>query len=152
MNFPSADRDASRFIGTMAAAALFFASMSALAQGSTADSNAASASAPNAAKALGATTVGAQPTQVQPPPQAQLAEPEEFDPSPMQIGDATQGLLAWQRSGEIASPTPRTIAGNVASRSYDRYIKSFEHPIPERLGSTVTSGAGGASGATSKAP
>ncbi|QOF82074.1 DUF3613 domain-containing protein [Variovorax sp. 38R] len=125
--------------------------MSAFAQGSAADSKATTAATSNAPKASSASPVGMQSTQDQPSPQPQVAEPEEFDPSSMQIGEATQSLLAWQRGGEIASPTPRTIAGNVASRSYDRYIKSFEHPIPERLGSTVTSGAGGASGATSKA-
>ena len=76
------------------------------------------------------------------------AEAEEFEsPPPLLMGDATQSLLAWQRSGEIASRTPRPIAGSVASRSYERYIKSFEHPIPEHLGSTVTksNGGGGAS-------
>ncbi|MGJ7565083.1 DUF3613 domain-containing protein [Variovorax sp. RB2P76] len=81
--------------------------------------------------------------------QQQSAEAEEFDLVPLQVGDATQSLLAWQRSGEIASPSPRTIAGNVASRSYDRYIKSFEFPIPERLGSTVTKSSGSTSGASS---
>lgn len=75
----------------------------------------------------------------EPPRQeAEVAEPEEFDPPTLRVGDATQSLFAWQRSGEIASPTPRPIAGSVASRSYERYIKSFDHPIPERLGSTVT--------------
>lgn len=76
------------------------------------------------------------------------AEAEEFEsPPPLLMGDATQSLFAWQRSGEIASRTPRPIAGSVASRSYERYIKSFEHPIPEHLGSTVTksNGGGGAS-------
>ncbi|WP_062479684.1 DUF3613 domain-containing protein [Variovorax boronicumulans] len=147
MNFPSADRDASRLIGTMAAAFLFV-STSTFAQGSAVDSKAATTTASSTAKTPEAATVGAQPKQDQPTSQAQTAEPEEFDPSSMQIGDATQGLLAWQRSGEIASPTPRTIAGSVAGRSYERYIKSFEHSIPERLGSTVTNGA---SGANSKA-
>jgi hypothetical protein len=81
----------------------------------------------------------------QPPePMAEAAdEPEEFDPPPLRMGDATQGLLAWQRSGEIASSAPRPISGSVASRSYDRYLKSFEHPIPEQLGSTVTKSGGG---------
>jgi hypothetical protein len=74
------------------------------------------------------------------------AEAEEFEsPPPLLMGDATQNLLAWQRSGEIASRTPRPIAGSVASRSYERYIKSFEHPIPEHLGSTVTTSKGGGS-------
>jgi len=78
------------------------------------------------------------------------AEAEEFEsPPPLLMGDATQSLLAWQRSGEIASRTPRPIAGSVAGRSYERYIKSFEHPIPEHLGSTVAkskSGGGSSSG------
>jgi hypothetical protein len=72
------------------------------------------------------------------------AELEEFEsPPPLLMGDATQSLLAWQRSGEIASRTPRPIAGSVAGRSYERYIKSFEHPIPEHLGSTVSKSKGG---------
>ena len=80
----------------------------------------------------------------------QEAEAEEFDPPPLRMGDATQSLLSRQRSGEIASRTPRPIAGSVASRSYERYIKSFEHPIPEHLGSTVAkskSGGGSSAGA-----
>ena len=78
------------------------------------------------------------------------AEAEEFEsPPPLLMGDATHSLLAWQRSGEIASRTPRPIAGSVASRSYERYIKSFEHPIPEHLGSTVTKSKGGGGASSS---
>lgn len=83
------------------------------------------------------------------PPQNEAAnaeDAEELDYAPLQVGDATQGLLAWQRSGDIASKTPRPIGGSVAQRSYERYLKSFEFPIPERLSSTVktTAGSGGA--------
>jgi hypothetical protein len=56
---------------------------------------------------------------------------------PLRVGDATDMLLALQRSGELASATPRPIAGPVAHRSYERYLKSFEHPIPEYLNSSV---------------
>jgi hypothetical protein len=72
------------------------------------------------------------------------AAPEELDfeeAPPLQVGDAATSLLAWQRDGGIASPTPRPIAGDVARRSYERYLKSFEYPIPERLNSTVKTGA-----------
>ncbi|QNK69451.1 DUF3613 domain-containing protein [Variovorax sp. PAMC26660] len=65
-------------------------------------------------------------------------EQPEYAP-PLQVGDATQDLLAWQRSGVIASPTPRPIPGAIAYRSYERYLKSFEFPIPERLNSSVKS-------------
>jgi Protein of unknown function (DUF3613) len=81
----------------------------------------------------------------------QVAEPEddEYVP-PLQVGDATLNLLAWQRSGEIASRTPRPIAGNVANRSYERYLKSFEFPIPERLNSIVSESKGGGSSGGSR--
>ncbi|WP_280811026.1 DUF3613 domain-containing protein [Variovorax boronicumulans] len=75
--------------------------------------------------------------------QTQIAEDAEPVYERLQVGDATQGLLAWQRGGEIASPTPRPIAGEVANRSYERYLKSFEFPIPERMSSIVKSGSGG---------
>ncbi|HUD32059.1 MAG TPA: DUF3613 domain-containing protein [Variovorax sp.] len=61
------------------------------------------------------------------------------------VGDATAGLLALQREGRAASPVPRPIPGEVAGRSYQRYLKSFEQPIPERFGSS-TGGGGAASG------
>jgi hypothetical protein len=68
---------------------------------------------------------------------------------PLQVGDATHDLFAWQRGGEIASTTPRPIAGNVANRSYQRYLKSFDYPIPESMGSIVKQTAvGGGSGPT----
>jgi len=104
---------------------------------------------PEALTAMTATTAAV------PSPTARPARPdqEEMDAAGeiaygrLQIGDATQGLLAWQRSGEIASPAPRPIAGDVASRSYERYLKSFEFPIPERMSSIVKSSSVSGAGA-----
>ena len=72
-----------------------------------------------------------------------VAADQELGYEPLQVGDATQGLLAWQRSGELSSVTPRPIAGAVANLSYQRYLKSFEFPIPERMTSSVKSSSGG---------
>ena len=57
------------------------------------------------------------------------------DPTPLpapriEIGSATQALWALQRSSVGAHP--RHIDGEQASRSYQRYLKSFETAIPER--------------------
>ncbi|KPU89171.1 hypothetical protein APR50_34530 [Variovorax paradoxus] len=65
-----------------------------------------------------------------------MADAEQALPPP-EVGDATLSLLYWQRSGAIGSTTPRPIPGPVANRSYERYLKSFEHPIPEFFNSTV---------------
>jgi len=48
------------------------------------------------------------------------------------IGSATEGLLNMQRNGSAARPRP--IDGEQASRSYQRYLKSFETSIPEHYG------------------
>lgn len=80
-----------------------------------------------------------------PAPEAMAQQEEEIDDGPPQIGDATQSLMDWQSSGELASKTPRPIAGVVANRSYERYLKSFEFPIPERMSSTVKSSSGSGS-------
>ena len=61
----------------------------------------------------------------------------------LRVGDATSRLLALQRSGDAASAVPRPITGDVAGRSYQRYLKSFEHAIPER---STTSVGGSSSG------
>lgn len=150
MNHESTERVATPPVRAALVAALLFMATSAFAEttatkSADAKANAMPLIAPTDKVAATAGAAGQSvPNQTAPKPQeAQVAESEEFDSPPLLLGDATQNLLAWQRSGEIASPTPRPIAGSVASRSYERYIKSFEHPIPERLSSTVTKSSGG---------
>ena len=73
--------------------------------------------------------------------EAQKATPEPVaSPAPdyPAVGDATRKLLALQRGGQIASPVPRPVPGEVAQRSRERYLKSFEREIPERFQSSVS--------------
>ncbi|MBB1599337.1 DUF3613 domain-containing protein [Variovorax sp. UMC13] len=63
----------------------------------------------------------------------------------MQVGDATHNLLALQREGTQASNTPRPLAGDVASLSYQRYLDSFKLPIPEKFNTAVQRPSGGGS-------
>lgn len=72
------------------------------------------------------------------PAEERVGDEYEYEPQ-LQVGNATRDLFAWQRSGVIASPTPRPIPGAIAYRSYERYLKSFEYPIPEHLNSSVKS-------------
>lgn len=120
------------------AAAFFFATTATSAQ-----TVSAGAAQGGSTAALAVDAAAAKPAMETP---AVVAEEEEAYSLPLQVGDATSNLFAWQRSGEVASKTPRPIAGSVASRSYERYLKSFEHPIPEHMSSTVkTSTSGGGS-------
>ena len=45
-------------------------------------------------------------------------------------GKATKTWLQLQASGSQAAPSPQQ-TGDAASRIYQRYLKSFEQPIPE---------------------
>lgn len=53
------------------------------------------------------------------------------------VGDATHELLQRQREGREASATPRPIDGAVADASHQRYMKSFEQPLPTWFGSRL---------------
>lgn len=47
------------------------------------------------------------------------------------VGPATKAWMELQRSGAQASTAERSLPGEIADRSYQRYVKSFEQPIPE---------------------
>lgn len=58
---------------------------------------------------------------------------------PVRIGDATRQLLSMQRN---AAGPDQPIPGEQAGLSYQRYLDSFKHPIPERTGSSISSAGG----------
>ncbi|WP_282297806.1 DUF3613 domain-containing protein [Stenotrophomonas sp. PS02289] len=89
--------------------------------------------------------LGEQPAPPPPPPPASVAPAPVVAPVPVapppvtlalpprpQLGDTTRALLQLQASGERAGK-PHTLLGDQASRSYARYLNSFDHPIPEYL-------------------
>ncbi|WP_434030217.1 DUF3613 domain-containing protein [[Pseudomonas] boreopolis] len=57
-------------------------------------------------------------------------------PARHEIGDATRALLRLQAEGTYAGRS-LPILGDQASRSYKRYLDSFDYPIPERFEQTV---------------
>lgn len=73
---------------------------------------------------------------------ASTPAPQESDraqPLPVRridIGSATQALWDMQRAS--AGVRPRPIDGEQASRSYQRYLKSFETSIPEHYESGLS--------------
>ncbi len=54
----------------------------------------------------------------------------QHEPGP-ESGEQTRSWLELQRSGEQASETQQTVSGDVAAAIYQRFVDSFEHPIPE---------------------
>lgn len=68
------------------------------------------------------------------------AQPLRFRPASerTEIGRATEQLLSAQR--QAPAQHPRVIDGDQASRSYARYLKSFEFEIPEAYETGVKTG------------
>ena len=62
-------------------------------------------------------------------PQVTVLVPQFVSGHGVLIGRETDKLLAMQRSNPGSRPKP--IDGDQALRSYQRYLKSFEHPIPD---------------------
>lgn len=58
--------------------------------------------------------------------------------APEKMGEATEQLLQAQRTARAQYPRP--ITGEQASRSYQRYLKSFEFAIPEHFPTGLDTG------------
>lgn len=59
--------------------------------------------------------------------------------APEAVGDATRRLLALQAQTQRPG-TPHEVLGATAGRSWQRYLDSFEHPIPNRFENEVETG------------
>ena len=72
----------------------------------------------------------------EPQPQYETATKQRAAMPQTQVGDATTTLLAIQRTGRLAAPA-QPMLGVEADAAYRRYLKSFDHPIPAQLNSSV---------------
>ncbi|MDR2298807.1 MAG: DUF3613 domain-containing protein [Comamonas sp.] len=77
-------------------------------------------------------------TQTSAPAQATLTPP-----ATNRVGDATTYLLALQASGQYASRNSYLMTSDVALRTYQRYLESFTHKIPESSETQVGNKSGG---------
>ncbi|WP_234262858.1 DUF3613 domain-containing protein [Hydrogenophaga sp. NFH-34] len=66
------------------------------------------------------------------------AAPEALPPAAPAVGEATRQLLQRQREGTSASGAG-AMDGAMAEASYQRYRKSFDHPLPLWFGSHLQS-------------
>ena len=107
----------------------------ALAQSSAVSGGVNNASAP---KSVAAADAKAAVTQTQVPTAATLT-PRASN----QVGDATSNLLALQAQGQYASRNAYPVTSDVAQRTYQRYLESFTHKIPENADTQVGNKAGG---------
>ena len=124
----------------MAAIMMLALSTAAVAQSSSPAGNAGASgkvtnvSVPQGAAATPAPAV----TQTPPPTQATLKPP-----ATNRVGDATSYLLALQASGQYASRNNYPVTSDVAQRTYQRYLESFTHKIPESSETQVGNKSGG---------
>ena len=92
----------------------------------------------SAAKSVAAADAKAAVTQTQVPTAATLT-PRATN----QVGDATSNLLALQAQGQYTSRNAYPVTSDVAQRTYQRYLESFTHKIPENTDTQVGNKAGG---------
>jgi hypothetical protein len=59
-------------------------------------------------------------------------------PRARRVGDATSDLLRMQADGSAAG-APLPMLGAAAGPSWQRYLNSFKHPIPEFFGNEIQS-------------
>lgn len=85
-----------------------------------------------------AAAVRAAVTQTSAPSNASLTPP-----ATNRVGDSTNYLLALQASGQYASRNAHPVTSDVAQRTYQRYLESFTHKIPESSETQVSSKSGG---------
>ena len=106
-----------------------------------ASSGVTNVSVPKAAAPAGAANAQAAQaavTQTQAPTQATLTPP-----ATNRVGDASTYLLALQASGQYASRNSYPVTSDVAQRTYQRYLESFTHKIPESSETQVGNKTGG---------
>ncbi len=49
------------------------------------------------------------------------------------VGTDTRAWLELQRSGAASSPEVQPVPGEVADKVYQRYLNSFDQPVPPRF-------------------
>lgn len=59
-----------------------------------------------------------------------LMAAESSEQASPHTGETTRAWLELQRSNNASWGTPRPMPGEVAQRVYERYLESFESPIP----------------------
>ena len=68
------------------------------------------------------------------------------DPKP---GTEARAWTDLQKSGKSSVKESRPMPGEVADKAYDRYVKSFQHPIPETYSRESFVGGTGSGGGSS---
>lgn len=76
---------------------------------------------------------------------APLAHAEDAAAPLPQPGEETRAWLQLQTSGAASVSTPAPMSGEVADKVYARYLKSFDHPIPQHFPRESFSAGGGGS-------
>lgn len=63
------------------------------------------------------------------------------------LGDEVHAWTDLQKSGAASNPVVQPMPGEIADKVYDRYLKTFDYPIPETFErESFVGGSGGGSG------